>query len=335
MRILTFILLFIIVSSCEGTTKINTSHNPAKPEIKQENNESNEKNMGLLSGLYTGDNLGAEMTKYCQKIDNKFEQYGWGKSECGKYDWSWVRKSYWGNLIPWIVFGEPESEKANTTIIFCGVHGDEITPVKFCFDIMKHLSVNQNKFIGNRIIVAPLVTPDSFLKKYPSRTNAKGIDVNRNFPTIDWDKDAIRLWKQKYSSDKRRFPGHQSKTEQEVHFQINLINRYNPSKIISVHAPLTIIDYDGPSKNHSGEDHEGKNLLVQMSKKADGYKVKNYPFFPGSLGNWAGNERGIPTYTVELPTSDNRQHEKYWKKFESAITHAITHRLELGEMVNN
>ena len=36
-------------------------------------------------------------------------------------------------------------------------------------------------------------------------------------------------------------------SEQETYFQVNLIKRYMPSKIISVHAPLTIIDYDGQS----------------------------------------------------------------------------------------
>ena len=41
-----------------------------------------------------------------------------------------------------------------------------------------------------------------------------------------------------------------------------------------------------------------------MSKKASGYKITDYPFFTGSLGNYAGNERQIPTYTLELPNSD-------------------------------
>ena len=100
-------------------------------------------------------------------------------------------------------------------------------------------------FAAHRVIVAPLVAPDSFLKKYPSRTNARGVDVNRNFPTKDWKADAIRLWKTRYGSAKRRFPGKVAKSEQETYFQINLINRYKPQKIISVHAPLTIIDYDG------------------------------------------------------------------------------------------
>ena len=41
--------------------------------------------------------------------------------------------------LPGSFYGEPEEVAANTTIIFCGVHGDEITPVKFCFDIMTYL----------------------------------------------------------------------------------------------------------------------------------------------------------------------------------------------------
>jgi protein MpaA len=64
-----------------------------------------------------------------------------------------------------------------------------------------------------------------------------------------------------------------------------------------------------------------------MSKSAKGYQVKNYPYFPGSLGNWAGNMKQIPTYTLELPSSDNRQSKKFWKLFEKAMTHAIVHKL--------
>jgi len=277
--------------------------------------------------------LGEQEKKYCEKVNQKFFQYGWGISDCDRFKWIWVRRSYWGNIIPWVVAGEKEEVDASTTIIFCGVHGDEITPIKFCYDIMEFVNGLGDKLKGHRVVIAPLVTPDSFLKKYPTRTNARGVDANRNFPTKDWDKDAIRLWKTRYGSASRRFPGVKSKSEQEVYFQMNLINRYKPQKIISVHAPLTIIDYDGPESTHDDKEHVGKSLLVQMSKKADGYRVKNYPFFPGSLGNWAGNERGIPTYTLELPTSDNRLHKKYWDKFRPAILYAITHHFKVSNVV--
>ena len=266
----------------------------------------------------------SEMTGFCKKLDAKFYQYGWRKSQCEKYKWMFVRRSYLGNPIAWLHYGEPEEVPANTTIVMCGVHGDEITPVKFCYDLMKYLDKNKSMLAGNRVIVAPLVTPDSFLKKWPSRTNARGVDVNRNFPTNDWKEKAHRLWKKKYRSTKRKYPGKKPFSEQETIFQVNLIKRYKPQKIISVHAPLTIIDYDGPGHHGEGEGHD---LLLQMSKSAKGYQVKNYPYFPGSLGNWAGFMNRIPTYTLELPSSDNRLHKKFWKLFEKAVAHAITHKL--------
>ena len=143
-------------------------------------------------------------------------------------------------------------------LYFCGVHGDEITPMKFCYDVMDFINGLGDNLKGNRVIVAPLVTPDSYLKKYPTRTNARGVDVNRNFPTRDWDRDALRLWKTRYRKSKRRFPGKVSKSEQETYFQINLINRYKPSKIISVHAPLTIIDYDGRERKRRARARRSK-----------------------------------------------------------------------------
>ena len=77
--------------------------------------------------------------------------------------------------IAWVHYGEPEEVKANTTIVMCGVHGDEITPVKFCYDLMRYLDKNQDLLSGNRIIVAPLVTPDSFLKNgHQELTRARG-----------------------------------------------------------------------------------------------------------------------------------------------------------------
>jgi protein MpaA len=261
--------------------------------------------------------LTKKLSKYCKKIDRYFKKYKWGKSECEKTKWEHVRNSYLGTPLIWTVYGsEKEHEKVpkNTTLIMCGVHGDEITPVKFCFDIIKDLKQPHHKFEDNLVIVAPIVTPDSFFKRRPTRTNARGIDVNRNFPTKDWYKSALKQWRKRYRAQKRRYPGKRPKSEQETIFQVNLIKRYNPNKVISVHSPLTILDYDGPSFRDRNKNDTpaifANQLLIKMSEKAKGYKVSNYPYFPGSLGNWAGNERNIPTYTLELPSSDWTKNSK-------------------------
>jgi protein MpaA len=269
-----------------------------------------------------------KVLNYCKKMDDYFKKYSWGESQCEKYSWHHVRSSFLGNPIVWYVFGDESklTKKTNTTFIECGVHGDEITPIKFCFDLMEDIKNNPKVVGDNLIVIAPLVTPDSFFKIKPTRTNAKGVDVNRNFPTKDWNKSAIKLWKSRYRSDKRRYPGAHAQSEQETIFQVNIIKRYNPNKVISVHSPLTLLDYDGPTftKNNG---KAAKQLLISMSDKAGKYKVSNYPFFTGSLGNWAGNERNIPTYTLELPNSDWHKTDRYFNLFKDAIHHAIQHNL--------
>lgn len=283
------------------------------------------------------------LNNFCKKMDGQFKKYSWDKSECEKYEWIHVRNSVLGDPLTWTVFGDtsdedkPSFKKKDVSIIMCGVHGDEITPIKFCFDVMTYLrtayadpEIVKKDFFNKIVIVAPLVNPDSFFKVRPSRVNAHSVDVNRNFPTKDWARDARRLWISHFRKDKRRNPGLRANSEPEVVFQINLIKRYGPDKIISVHSPLSMLDYDGPNTVVDGfvDGVKAQELLIQMSKDASDYKIENYPFFPGSLGNWAGKERDIPTYTLELPTSDPAKSGQYWKLFKSAIHKAIAHDLK-------
>lgn len=276
-----------------------------------------------------------DMVDYCKKIDQRFLHWGWGLSGCRDFGWHHVRDSVKGDPLMWTVFGDERTHKKehkNMTLIMCGVHGDEITPIKFCFDIMHYLNEHyaQSEFNDSLVVVFPIANPDAFFIPRPTRTNARGVDINRNLPTRDWNAKALSMWKNRYRSDPRRYPGKKALSEPETLTQVNMIHRYNPDKIISVHAPLTILDYDGPVEMHSIHGDVGASagdLLLQMSQKASDYEIRNYPFFPGSLGNYAGNERGIPTYTLELPSSDNRKHKQYWERFRKAIHLAITRDL--------
>lgn len=268
-----------------------------------------------------------DVKKFCKTLDGKFAEYKWGEAHCEYFKWINVRKSGAGTPLIWTVFGEENTPAAqNTTLIMCGVHGDEITPVKFCWDLMRELKSNHS-FSDKLVVVAPLVTPDSFFKPKPTRTNAAGIDVNRNFPTADWKAEAHQRWKVVHKKDKRKFPGHSPASEQETIFQMNLIKRYKPNKVITVHAPLTLLDYDGPSLK-AEEGKYAKTLLEQMSQKSMGYKVSNYPIFPGSLGNWAGKENRIPTYTLELPNTNYLETDRFFNLFKDAVIYAVEHKMK-------
>lgn len=282
------------------------------------------------------------LKNYCEKLDKSFKKFGWEKSQCEEFKWEHYRNSVLGDPLMWTTFGdvsdenEPSFKGKDVTIVMCGVHGDEITPVKFCFDLMYYLREayadpeRVKKDFNNKVVlVAPLVNPDSYFKKKPTRINARGVDVNRNFPTKDWNLEARQIWMSKFKRDKRRNPGTKPLSEPEVVFQVNLIKRFSPDKIVSVHSPLTLLDYDGPSlaATNGLDGNKAQELLIQMSKDASGYKIKDYPFFPGSLGNWAGQERNIPTFTLELPSSDPSKNEEYWKLFKSAMHNAIVHNI--------
>ncbi len=333
------ILIFIFTLSCASIRPINqepsssSQNSPQNSKVttapKSEEPQSLPKVENLVYKTKTFENS-PQVKRYCDRLDKYFKKYEWGKSTCHDYSWNHVRSSFYGNPIIWFVFGDESlgTSKKNVTFIECGVHGDEITPIKFCYDLLEDLKENP-QIIGTDklVVVAPLVTPDSFFKEKPTRTNARGVDINRNFPTKDWNQKAISLWKSRYHSDKRRYPGKSSLSEQETIFQVNIIKRYDPNKVISIHAPLTLLDYDGP---HIGQENgmAARELLESMSDKAGKYKVSNYPFFTGSLGNWAGNERNIPTYTLELPNSDWHKTDRYYALFREAIFHAIGNNLQ-------
>lgn len=347
-------LLLISLVSCSRFNRVETSKPETLIEPKQVIQEAVAVPELTVSELdakhteFTKISQTVALNKFCKKIDETFTKYHWHDSHCDSFNWIHVRNSVQGDPLIWSVFGNEQLLKVkpqNVTIVMCAVHGDEITPVKFCFDILHYLyklektPEGQKRLQDNLVVVAPIVSPDSFFKKYPSRTNARGVDVNRNFPTKDWNASALSKWKRDYRSDKRRYPGKFANSEPETIFQVNLIKRYSPDKIISVHAPLTILDYDGPTIAHE-HLHEiamnAENLVGQMSKMAKDYTIKNYPFFPGSIGNYAGNERGIPTITLELPTSDNRLHKKYWDQFKTSIDYAIFNSsLKKPELVIN
>jgi protein MpaA len=181
------------------------------------------------------------------------------------------------------------------------------------------------------VIVAPLVNPDGFFQKYPARINANGIDLNRNFFTLDWFDKAHAIWDERRKKIASHFPGYIPNSEVETIFQIQLIDHFKPKKIMSIHSPLGFLDYDGPGDGErpSGSDFDkkAKQLVLAVSQKSKNYRVVDYRFYPGSLGNYAGHERLIPTITLELESTDPKKLDSYWKQFLPGILESINYPL--------
>ena len=257
--------------------------------------------------------------QWCKDIGEKIRKYHWPEDPCQVTHWKVWGNSTEGRPLVYADFGNPDS--TNTTLVFAMVHGDEFTPLFIGLRLSKWVQDNMDVFPTARIIVVPLVNPDGFSMAKPTRVNAHGVDLNRNFDTKDWQTLAYKNWKNKYHSDPRRYPGETPESEIETKFQIELIRLVRPTKIISVHAPLNFLDYDGPTTlslyNFSSEYVKKCQELRSQIRAVSG------GFFPGSLGNYAGQERGIPTFTLELPTANAKMALEYWRRFKPGIRTVI------------
>jgi len=261
---------------------------------------------------------------FCKELDRTIPRLGWKLATCGGIAWKSESVSVEGRPLMWAEFGDPSS--TNKTLILSMVHPDEVTPLYLGFKVVHWLKEHEATLKDSHVIVAPFVNPDGYFRKPPIRMNARGVDVNRNFPTGDWGAKAVQVWKSKLKSNPRRFPGWEASSEPETDFQENLIARFQPKKILSVHSPLNMMDYDGPSA--LSVDQFSREYVAECLKLRNRLRANSSGFFPGSLGNYAGQERGIPTITLELPTSNPRKADSYWKKFQPGIASMVEFKLK-------
>ena len=255
------------------------------------------------------------MQDLCLRLKAEIKEFGWNINPCDGIKWTEASTSVNGYPLVYAEFGDPKS--SNTTLVLSMVHGDEITPLYIGFELIKWLEHNIASLKGARVVVAPLINPDSLFARPRTRVNARGVDCNRNFSTRDWHAKALKLWKTRFRSDKRRFPGNAPDSEPETIFQKGLIEKFQPQKILSIHAPLNFTDYDGP--NNLALARFPREYVRECLKLRRHLRAISGGFFTGSLGNYAGQERGIPTITLELPTADPRKARGYWAKFRTGI----------------
>ncbi len=169
-------------------------------------------------------------------------------------------------------------------LLLGGIHGDELSAIAVVFQWIELLK--SDRFQRYQWRVLPSANPDGVFAQPASRVNARGVDLNRNFPSPDWLARAPAYWKAKARSDPRRFPGQQPASEPETRWIVDQIREFRPDVIVSVHAPYGLLDFDGP--------HDPPKKLGYL-------RLQPLGVYPGSLGDYAGLSLKLPVITMELP----------------------------------
>lgn len=184
------------------------------------------------------------------------------------------------------IAADPRRKQALKVLLLGGIHGDEQTASAIVFKWMEVMHKPAAQEFQWK--VAPVVNPDGLLAAKPMRVNARGVDLNRNFPTPNWQQDAPRYWAKTTRSDPRRFPGKAPISEPESRWVYDTIEKFKPDVIISVHAPFGVLDFDGP---------------VTPPRRFGRLIYNRVGVYPGSLGNYSGLHKDIPVVTIELPNA--------------------------------
>lgn len=201
-----------------------------------------------------------------------------------------------------VIKGIPEGR----ILFISGIHGDEYSAISMTYlwmqNMIKHQKENRQHWL-----FYPLVNPDGLFRSPATRINAHNTDLNRNFPSPDWDELAIRYWKKYYKKNKRRYPGKAANSEPETQWLVKTIEEFKPDAIISIHAPYGLLDYDGP-------EHAVPNKIGAL-------KHRELGTYPGSLGRYAGEYLNIPVLTLELRSAGSMPSQKeiynMWKDVEN------------------
>jgi murein peptide amidase A len=176
-----------------------------------------------------------------------------------------------------------DTESSSGILILAAIHGDESETTVVVSEAMRCLPVEEL-----RAAVILCGNPDGMLRG--TRGNRRGVDLNRNFPTSNWNRSEV-FYKSR-ANDARDIalsPGSEPLSEPETRSLVELIDRLRPRAIVSLHSALACVD-------DAGNSHLGRELarLCELPLLTEiGYPT------PGSMGTWA-LERKLTLVTYEL-----------------------------------
>lgn len=186
-----------------------------------------------------------------------------------------IRRSRLGDSVE----GRPIEalEVGNGPVVYLAlatIHGSEPAGTPLLLRLAEEVAAKPALAEGKTVVLVPVVNPDGFALK--KRGNARGVDLNRNFPAGNFQASTRH--------------GDTALSEPESRVLKSLLRERRPARIVSLHQPLSCVDYDGP----------GAHLAAAMAAGGP-LPVRKLGSRPGSLGSYAGVSLGIPIITLELP----------------------------------
>ena len=204
-----------------------------------------------------------------------------------------------GKSIDGVVLGSG----AETCLLLGVVHDNEPLGEPILKRLATLLAASPQALHDRRVVIVPVVNPDGL--EAGTRTNANGVDLNRNFPAANWRAAALH--------------GQHRASEPETNVVLKLIRQFAPQRVLAVHSPLECVNFDGPAEELAARIA----VLTPYPVQGDiGYPT------PGSLGSYLGHDLQTPTITLELRRGIDA--EQAWGDTHQGLMEFISDRQRLS-----
>lgn len=213
----------------------------------------------------------------------------------GADDWQVIASSWQGRPIRLCEMGNGPRK----VLFIGGIHGDE---PEGAYSTAQLPTAFTDAGLGDAVSLTIIDDANPDGRAAHTRGNARGVDVNRNFPASNFDANNPEN-------------GGTPLSQPESKAVVETINAVLPGLVIVFHSwrDANFLNFDGPARELAERFSATSGLPIRESQ--------SFAATPGSLGSYAGRDRGMPVLTIEVRKGSDP--EEVWEQLRKAIVQAI------------
>jgi hypothetical protein len=187
------------------------------------------------------------------------------------------------------------------TLVIASLHGDEPLAVKMIERLVDDARGDSQGWSGRTVLVVRCSNPDGLARGI--RSNSRGVDLNRNFPTRTFRPDA------------RQRTGAIAGSELETRFVLRLLYAFRPQRVVHVKSTSDAAGWVMHNRQLAG--------VAAQLREAGGFTVHELRpnAIPGSLESYVTDVVGFEHITVSLPAQSDA--DAAWTKHRAALLTAV------------
>ncbi|HET6882149.1 MAG TPA: M14 family zinc carboxypeptidase [Pirellulales bacterium] len=214
-------------------------------------------------------------------------------------EWNVLGRSLEQRVIEYRQFGDGKRQ----VLVVGPLEGDSTAALELIESLAEHLQRFPARTSGVRVTLLRDPNPDGRLRR--TAGNARGVRLDRNFPTRDW---------RKIPSGSFWLSGREPESEPETRALVELVDDVRPDQVVILGATPR-----GADLAYAGAAEE----LAREFAKSSGLRphAVNVTAEQGSLAVYTGADRNVPTLLVRIP--GNVQPDALWATYKRSLLAAI------------